>query len=219
MLICVFPKWQPGLFFLICVFVSLVNKPQIKQTETKVLCVLSVYFMKNVIRSKWFPIWWTSKIYSAVYISGSKVSCGHYKSNLQERHKIWGTYNGLKGIHKQGFKSIHFPHISEDVKSLTVQSSLSGSFLSFLVNLPTEKGGLFGWQRFADSFFNIRKTEDMVGLSYASSWTHSNPTCIYLRNWSSGHGSDKRGSVNSSPLPSFQRCQACTNIAMFIYYW
>lgn len=70
------------------------------------------------------------------------------------------------GAPEGGFSCIHWGTISDRVKKLSEQSWQSGSLA---LNLPREKGGRSGWPSVADSFFNIKTTEDMVGLSYASS--------------------------------------------------
>lgn len=77
------------------------------------------------------------------------------------------------------------------------------------VTLPIEKAGFWGWGRVPVSPFNIGATDDMVGLSNASSWTHNNPIWMYLENSSSEKlVSVNNGSTSSNTFPSFQRCHA-----------
>jgi hypothetical protein len=56
--------------------------------------------------------------------------------------------------------------ILEIVKALTEQLP---ALASLSANLPTENAGRSGWVRIELSFFSIKTTEDMVGLSQGSS--------------------------------------------------
>lgn len=85
------------------------------------------------------------------------------------------TYN--KGKQPENAESFHFKHKSvlhqrgmtiETVRPLTEQLFSAPDSERF-VNLPVEKAGRLGWQRLADSPFNITTTEDIVGRSNASS--------------------------------------------------
>lgn len=55
---------------------------------------------------------------------------------------------------------------------------------SDMINLPTKNGGSTdGLGRFIDSLPSMRTTNDMVGLSLGSSWTHNN--AIWINLWAS----------------------------------
>lgn len=63
-----------------------------------------------------------------------------------------------------------FHHRGEAAEMATPSAEPSlGIAESWPVNLPREKAGLSGCGRVTVSLFNIKTTEDMVGLSIASS--------------------------------------------------
>lgn len=77
------------------------------------------------------------------------------------------------------------------------------------VPFPTENAGSFGRGRLVFSL-NIRITDDMVGLSSTSSWTHSRAMCIHLTTSCVTHDSEMEGSINSKNRSSFHSSQAYT---------
>lgn len=103
---------------------------------------------------------------------------------------------------------------SETVKSLPEAASPIW-WWSWAVDFSVKRAGRSGLESLVVSVFNIRTTSDMVGLLFASSWTHNNPICMYRRNSSGLLESFSNGSINSNLFSSFHSSQAYNKYITF----
>lgn len=81
---------------------------------------------------------------------------------------------------------------------LLEDESVSGGFF----DLPRENPGLLGSGIRAVSLPSIKRTEGIVGLSSARSWTHNSPTCMHLRTSDSVNELRIDESMSSNAFPS-----------------
>ena len=72
------------------------------------------------------------------------------------------------------------------------------------------KAGCLGSGRVIDPLLpSSTTTDDILGLSIGSCWTHKSPICMHFRTSSTGYDSIIIGSKNSDCFPSFHSLHAC----------